>query len=151
MELHSEPGTQRLELPVSRMTLNSWGGVPMAISEKSVFTLAQFIETEDIVHTLSVQEVADGNGVTAVRLDGGVSEHLINVLSWANAHVFLSKSSGVNIHVGMLLRRIKSVNNVMENLYIIDNDKMVDLPAAQREGSSGASSCGYQPRRYPAA
>lgn len=28
-------GTQRLELPVSRMTLKSWGGVPMLISEKS--------------------------------------------------------------------------------------------------------------------
>ena len=35
MELHSEDGTQRLELPVSRMTLNDCGGVPSEISEKS--------------------------------------------------------------------------------------------------------------------
>lgn len=33
---HSWEGTQRLELPVSRTTLNVWGGVPMVISEKSV-------------------------------------------------------------------------------------------------------------------
>lgn len=32
---HDCEGTQRLELPVSRMTLNSWGGVPMVMSEKS--------------------------------------------------------------------------------------------------------------------
>lgn len=36
MELHLEDGTHRLELPVSRMTLKVWGGVPMLISEKSV-------------------------------------------------------------------------------------------------------------------
>ena len=28
MEVHFDDGTQRLELPVSRTTLNSWGGVP---------------------------------------------------------------------------------------------------------------------------
>lgn len=36
MELHSDDGTQRFELPVSRTTLNACGGVPIAISEKSV-------------------------------------------------------------------------------------------------------------------
>lgn len=35
MEPHLEDGTQRLELPVSRMTLKVWGGVPRLISEKS--------------------------------------------------------------------------------------------------------------------
>jgi len=35
MEPQAEPGTQRLELPVSRTTLNSWGGVPKAIVLKS--------------------------------------------------------------------------------------------------------------------
>lgn len=37
MELQSVEGTQRLELPVSRMTLKSWGGVPREISEKSTY------------------------------------------------------------------------------------------------------------------
>jgi hypothetical protein len=32
IELHFEEGIQRLELPVSRMTLKSWGGVPRLIS-----------------------------------------------------------------------------------------------------------------------
>lgn len=36
MELHSDDGTHRLELPVSRTTLNVCGGVPMVISEKSL-------------------------------------------------------------------------------------------------------------------
>ena len=31
IEPHSVPGTQRFELPVSRTTLNSWGGVPRAM------------------------------------------------------------------------------------------------------------------------
>jgi len=35
MEPHLEEGTQRLELPVSRTTLNSCGGVPIVMSEKS--------------------------------------------------------------------------------------------------------------------
>lgn len=35
MEVHSDDGTHRLELPVSRTTLKLWGGVPREISEKS--------------------------------------------------------------------------------------------------------------------
>lgn len=35
MELHSDDGTQRLELPVSRTTLKFWGGLPSEISVKS--------------------------------------------------------------------------------------------------------------------
>lgn len=35
IELQSEDGTHKLELPVSRTTLNVWGGVPSWISEKS--------------------------------------------------------------------------------------------------------------------
>lgn len=36
MEPQSEDGTHRFELPVSRTTLNSCGGVPMEMSEKSM-------------------------------------------------------------------------------------------------------------------
>lgn len=35
IELHSDDGTHKLELPVSRTTLKVWGGVPSVISEKS--------------------------------------------------------------------------------------------------------------------
>lgn len=35
MLLHDCEGTHRLELPVSRTTLNDWGGLPIVISEKS--------------------------------------------------------------------------------------------------------------------
>jgi len=35
MEVHFVEGTQRLELPVSRTTLNSWGGVPSPTVAKS--------------------------------------------------------------------------------------------------------------------
>lgn len=36
MEPHSEEGTHKLELPVSRTTLKVCGGVPTVISEKSL-------------------------------------------------------------------------------------------------------------------
>lgn len=36
MDPHSDDGTQRFELPVSRTTLKVWAGVPILISEKSI-------------------------------------------------------------------------------------------------------------------
>lgn len=50
MELHSEEGTQRLELPVSRMTLKSWGGVPRETSEKSRCCQKQLVLREAMSH-----------------------------------------------------------------------------------------------------
>lgn len=44
MEPHSDDGTHRLELPVSRTTLKTWGGVPTEISEKSGSLLANDVE-----------------------------------------------------------------------------------------------------------
>lgn len=35
MDPHSDEGTHKFELPVSRTTLNFWGGVPISISLKS--------------------------------------------------------------------------------------------------------------------
>jgi hypothetical protein len=124
----------------------------MAISEKSVFASAQFTENELLLLTLSIQEVADRDGMTVtIRLNGCVSEHLIDVLRWANSHVLLTESSGVNIHVGMLLHHIALVNDEMEKLHHVGGDGMVILRAARREGSSGASSYEHQPRRCPPA
>jgi len=47
MEPHSEPGTHKLELPVSRTTLKDCGGVPRVISEKSVPMLVMMPMTLD--------------------------------------------------------------------------------------------------------
>ena len=40
---HSELGTHRLELPVSRTTLNSWGGVPRAMVLKSIVRVSYIV------------------------------------------------------------------------------------------------------------
>lgn len=70
MEPHLEDGTQRLELPVSRMTLKVWGGVPTLISEKSVDWLDGVYENcklRDL--TLSVQVVLNGDRVILLDAD----------------------------------------------------------------------------------
>lgn len=55
MEPHSELGTHKLELPVSRTTLKVCGGVPMVISEKSgnelVTTQMILVELVYIAHS----------------------------------------------------------------------------------------------------
>jgi hypothetical protein len=58
----------------------------------------------DLGEVLSVEEVADGNGVTALlRLDGGVLEHLLDVALGADAHVLLAERVHVVANVGILL------------------------------------------------
>lgn len=52
---------------------------------------------------LSVQEVADGNGVALLRLDRGVLEHLVGVALRADAHVLLAERLHVIANVGVLL------------------------------------------------
>lgn len=55
------------------------------------------------LHTLSVQEVADSDGVTGLSVHGGLLEHLIGVLLGANTHVLLAESLHVLANVCALL------------------------------------------------
>ena len=57
----------------------------------------------DLGEVLGVQEVADGDRVAALRLDGGVLEHLIGVALRADAHVLLTERLHVLTNVGVLL------------------------------------------------
>ena len=58
----------------------------------------------DLREVLSVEEVADGNGVAALLgLDGGLLEHLVGVALGADAHVLLAKRLHVVTNVGVLL------------------------------------------------
>lgn len=79
MELHPDDGTQRLELPVSRTTLNSCGGVPRVISEKSRGNQnISFSARNDIrcryKLTLSIQEVINEHVMALISMERGVSE-----------------------------------------------------------------------------
>lgn len=58
----------------------------------------------DLEHTLSVQEVADSDGVASLSVHRGLLEHLIDVLLGANAHVLLTESLDVLADVCALLR-----------------------------------------------
>jgi hypothetical protein len=100
MEPHSDDGTQRLELPVSRTTLKTWGGVPTEISEKSIELLADGAGLVCSRLTLSVQEVADWHSVLTIAFEGGVLEHMLSMSLWSDAHVFLAKSLCVSANVG---------------------------------------------------
>lgn len=89
MEPHSCDGTQRLAEPVSRTTLNDWGGVPMEISEKSENLVSDGVHGKEICSyiTLSIQEVRNRHRmIILVEMDRGVSEHLFLVRLGANTH-----------------------------------------------------------------
>lgn len=58
---------------------------------------------DKVRHTLSVKEVADGDGVAGLSVDGSLLEHLVHVLLGANAHVLLAKSLNVLADVCALL------------------------------------------------
>lgn len=107
MEPHSDDGTHKLELPVSRTTLKVCGGVPMVISEKSTI-MVKWIRTSIADGlTLSIQEVAHGDSVVrAVLVDGSLLEHLIGVRLGSDAHVLLAKVLDMSVDVcgGQLLR-----------------------------------------------
>ena len=105
MEPHSEDGTQRFELPVSRTTLNSCGGVPTAISEKSIlFVRWCILHQGRTIQTLSIQEVANGYWMVAVALECGIFEHLIDVVALrSHAHVLLGEVSRLRLEVRILL------------------------------------------------
>src|SRR5690242_1703006 len=106
MELHSDEGTQRLELPVSSTTLKSWGGVPREISEKSdSVSRCSFWGRRGAMglrRTLCVQEVANGDWVRAVG-DVGRLEHLLGVGLGLDAHVLLAERLCVLLNVCVFL------------------------------------------------
>lgn len=109
MELHSDEGTQRLELPVSRTTLKSCGGVPREISEKSngVSRWLELWRTSNRERrTLSVQEVADGHWVRAVSHVGRL-EHLLGMVLRLDAHVLLTERLCVLLDVCVFLRVVR--------------------------------------------
>ena len=106
IELHSDDGTQRLELPVSRTTLKDWGGVPRVISEKSDESVMRNDTRDDAGDglTLCVQEVVDQDVVTSLGLDRGFLEHHLLMTVRANAHVLLAQGVNVGIDVVGVLR-----------------------------------------------
>lgn len=53
--------------------------------------------------TLSVQEVANGNCMVTVALEGGVLEHVVAMSLWSDTHVLLAESLCVSANVGGFL------------------------------------------------
>ena len=101
MEPHSEDGTHKLELPVSRTTLKDCGGVPMVISEKSAGIVRCIQASIAYGLTLSIQEVAHRHRVAClVLVSGGLLEHLIGVRLGADAHVLLTEVLDMSVDVG---------------------------------------------------
>ena len=108
---HDCEGTQRLELPVSRMTLKSWGGLPMEISEKSGGEMGgQYVDGLDWIGwragqagrqagrlTLGVHEVADGDGVVLGGIDLGRLEHGVDMADGPSAHVLLAQAAHLRV------------------------------------------------------
>ena len=107
MEPHSELGTQRLELPVSRTTLNSWGGVPIAIVLKSSQILAG--RRHDVVQTLptlSIQEVLDRNVMrTLLKIDGCMFEDILRRTTHDLLSIFVAKGIYVVANIGSALSK----------------------------------------------
>ena len=104
--MHSDEGTHKLELPVSRTTLKVCGGVPREISEKSSVdeqlsqnAAERMLSTE---RTLRIQEVADRHRVGAV---GNVwrLEDLLYMRFGLQTHVLLAERSDLLLDIGMLL------------------------------------------------
>lgn len=56
------------------------------------------------LHTLRVQEVADGYWVVPVATIGRITEHLVEVVALrSDAHILLTKRSGMILHAVLLL------------------------------------------------
>ena len=73
MDVHFDDGTHRFELPVSRTTLNVWGGVPIPISAKSRILVSVYRGGS----TLSVEEVCQRKTMTCLTV---VIESDLNIL-----------------------------------------------------------------------
>ena len=78
MEVHFDEGTQRLELPVSRTTLNSCGGVPSVTVAKSKKEIS--IQDGEEGGTLSVEEICQWKTVACLigySIDGDLRISII--------------------------------------------------------------------------
>jgi hypothetical protein len=78
----------------------------------------------DLREVLSVEEVADGDGVAALLgLDGGLLEHLLGVCLGTDAHVLLAErvhvvtNVGVLLLMGQLLVRIATIDGSCDGAY----------------------------------
>jgi hypothetical protein len=110
MEPHSEDGTHKLELPVSRTTLKVCGGVPIVISEKSVkekmsaFWPPWHHESicREMRRTLGVQKVIDQHVMAAVWLDGGILERVL-IIRRSDTQILLAQGAHMLINAAFLL------------------------------------------------
>ena len=53
--------------------------------------------------TLRIQEIANWHGVALIRMDGGISKHLIPMTLRSDAHIFLTKCLHMCIDIRILL------------------------------------------------
>jgi len=100
----------------------------------------------DLREVLSVEEVADGDGVAALLgLDGGVLEHLLGVGLGTDAHVLLAErvhvvtNVGVLLLIGQLLVRIATIDGSCDGAYQLLGQRDLLQRHLVHAGGGGAS------------
>jgi hypothetical protein len=73
----------------------------------------------DLREILSVEEIADSDGVALLGLDRGLLEHLVGVALGTNAHVLLAESLHVFTNVGVLLSLCQLLRHIV-TIAVID-------------------------------
>lgn len=102
IELHSDDGTHKLALPVSRTTLKVCGGVPSVISVKSGDQRYQPSSKGITKHhenrTLGIHEVVEQDIVVAVAVQRSLLEQLL-MDRRADSHVLLAQAADVRLNI----------------------------------------------------